>query len=248
MNLGDGCDRAPMAAGWTLGTLAPDEARQFAAHLPGCATCQTEAASLREAADAMADAVAPVAPPPGLGQRLMATVRGEAELFRAAGAREADRKSTPRPRRRRLRSALLSTAAIALIVGSALLGARLTDAEDRRVPSRTFRGIVTLPAGGPTATATIVVRGDDTKLVLADVESPPDGEIYQAWLERPPSTPVPTGALFSVGASGDTTISLPPLRDARRMIVTSEPARGSTLPTLPPVVIVDLVARGQVSR
>ncbi|MDQ3721573.1 MAG: anti-sigma factor [Actinomycetota bacterium] len=248
MNPDDDCGYAHLAAGWIVGTLTPDEAQRFAAHLSDCATCRAEVADLREAADAMADAVPPAAPPPRLRRRLMATVRGEADLFRAAGARGSDRESIRRPRRRRRHRILLAAAAMSLIVGGTVLGGLLAGPEDRRPQSRTFRGVVTLPAGGPAATATILVRGDEAKLVLSDMEGPPDGQIYQAWLERPPATPVPTGALFSVGASGGTTISLPQLRAARRVIVTSEPASGSTIPTLPAVVVVDLAAPGQTSR
>jgi len=240
----DDCGPAHMAAGWVLGMLAPDEAREFAAHLADCATCQAEVASLQEAADAMAAAVPPAAPPPELRDRLMATVSDEAELFQAAGSHESERVNT-HPPRRRLRRAPLAAAAVTLVLGGTVLGGVLADRGDRRAESRTFPGIVTSAAGAPDARAAILVRGDEAKLVLSDLEGAPDGQIYQAWLERPPSAPTPTGALFSVGASGDTTISLPPLRGARRMIVTSEPARGSTVPTLPPVVIVDLVAPGR---
>ena len=240
MKLDDDCGPAQMAAGWVLGMLAPDEARRFAAHLADCATCQAEVASLQAAADAMADAVPAVAPPPALRGRLMATVSDEAELFEAAGSHESERVNT-HPPRWRLRRAPLAAAAVILVLGGTVLGGVLADPGARRAEPRTFPGIVTPAAGAPAARAAILVRGDETKLVLSDLESAPDGQIYQAWLERPPSTPVPTGALFSVGASGDTTISLPPLRGARRMIVTSEPSRGSTTPSLPPVVIVDLV-------
>ena len=244
MNPDDDCTPAHLAAGWVLGTLSPDEAECFARHLADCASCQAEVASLQEAASAMAEAVPPADLPPGLSGRLMAMVRDEAELFRAAGVQESDLENPRRPRRRGLRSALAAVA-VGLVAAGTVLGGWLAGSEDGGGPqSRTISGIVTVAAGGPDARAAIRLRGDDAELVLSDVEAAPDGQIYQAWLERSPSTPVPTGALFSVGPSGDTTISLPPLRGARRMIVTTEAARGSATPTLPPVVIVDLAAAG----
>lgn len=245
MNPGDECDHTHLAAGWVLGTLTPDEAKRFAAHLTVCVTCQGEVASLREAADAMADAVPLVTPPPGLSARLMAAVRREAELFRAASAQEPDAVTTPLPSRRLLRGALLAVAAVSLVIGGTVLGGLLASPEDRRPASRTIAGTVAPAAGGPGADAAIVVRGDETTLVLSDVGPPGEGRIYQAWLERQPSAAVPTRALFSVGATGDTAIHLPPLDGTRRVIVTSEPSRGSTVPTLPAAVVVDLPAAGR---
>jgi len=244
MNPDDDCTPAHLAAGWVLGTLSPDEAECFSRHLADCASCQAEVASLQDAASAMADAVAPAELPPGLGARLMATVRDEAELFRAAGAAPATDPENPPPvRRRRLRSALAALA-VCLIVAGTFVAGRLAGSDDGGPQWRAISGIVTPAAGGPDARAAIRVRGDDAELVLSDLEAAPDGQIYQAWVERPPSPPVSTGALFSVGPSGDTTISLPPLRGARQMIVTTERARGSATPTLPAVVIVDLPATG----
>ena len=245
MNPADECDHMHLAAAWALGTLTPDEAQGYGAHLVTCGACQTEVTGLREAADAMADAIPPVAPPPRLSARLMAAVRKEAELFRAAAAQEPDPVSAQRPRRRLLHSALLAVAAVGLVLAGTVLGGVLADPQDGRTRSRIIPGRVTLAAGAPDARAAIKVRGDNTSLVLSDIERPPDGQIYQAWLEPASSAPVPTGALFSVGATGDTTISLPPLRDAQRMIVTSEPPGGSTVPTLPPVVVVDLPVAGR---
>ncbi len=245
----DECDHTRLGAAWVLGTLTPEEARRFGAHLAVCPTCQAEVASVQEAADAMADAVPPVAPPPGLKARLMAAVGKEVELFRAAAAHQPEPLNIRRPRRRVLRSTLLSVAVVALVVGGAVLGNVLAEPKDRPAAElRTIPGVVTEAAGAPAARATILIRDDETRLELSDMDAPPDGRIYQAWVVRPPSTIVSTGALFSVGETGDTAISLPALRDARRMIVTSEPSRGSRVPTLPPVVVVDLPAPGRTSR
>ncbi len=236
------CDCTRLAAAWVLGTLAPDEAQRFDEHLAVCATCEAEVARLQEVADAMADAVPPVASPPGLKPRIMAAVGKEAELFRAATPNPQGPVAIRRPRRRLLRSTLMVLAAVGLVVGGAVLGSAIRDPEDRPAGVRTIPGVVTEAAGAPDARAAILVRDDESRLVLSDVDAPPDGRIYQAWLVRPSAMPVPTGALFSVGMTGDTTISLPALRDAQRMIVTSEPPSGSRAPTLPAVVDVDLRA------
>jgi len=239
----DECDHRRLGAAWVLGTLTPEEAEGFSAHLAACPACQAEVARLQEVADAMADAVSPIAPPPPLKARLMAAVGKEAELFRAAAAYQHEPVNVRRPRRRLLQSTLAVVAAVGLVVGGAVLGNLLAEPEDRPAELRTIPGLVTEAAGAPDARAEILIRRDETRLVLSDVDAPADGQIYQAWLVRPPSTTVPTGALFSVGETGDTTISLPALGDARSMIVTSEPQPGSRVPTLPPVVVVDLRAQ-----
>jgi hypothetical protein len=191
----------------------------------------------------MADAVPAVAPPRPLKARLMGAVGKEAELFRAAAPYQREPVSVRRPRRRRLQSALFGLVALGLVGGGAVLANVLTEPEGRPAELRTIPGLVTEAAGAPNARAGILIRGDETRLVLTDVDAPTAGRIYQAWLVRPPSKTVPTGALFSVGETGDTTIGLPALHDARSMIVTSEPTRGSSVPTLPPVIVVDLPAR-----
>lgn len=244
----DGCDHERLGAAWVLGTLSTDEARSFDRHLATCATCQAEVARLREAADAMAEGSLPLAPPPGLRARIMAAVGKEAELFRAAAVDPHDPVEIRRPRRRLLRGTLLVFAALGLVAGGAILGNALAEPDDRPPAIRTIPGVVTEAGGAPDARAAILVHGNEARLAMSDIAGPPDGRIYQAWLVRPSSMTVPTGALFSVSETGDTTISLPPLRDARRVIVTSESPRGSRAPTLPPVVVVDLPPPRRTSR
>lgn len=235
----DECAHTDLAAAWVLGMLTPVEAERFAEHLAACATCHAEVANLQEAVDAMADAVPPASPPVDLRARLMAAVEQEVDLFRAAGAYEAA-PAKSRAHRSRVRRALTVLAGVALVGGGAVLGGLLASGEDRGPEPRTIPGVVTRGGGGPGARAAVLVRNDRARLVLSDLARPPDGRIYQAWLVRPPFVPVPTGALFSVAKTGDTTIILPALGDAVRVIVTSEPQRGSTAPTLPPVVAVRL--------
>ncbi len=239
----DDCGHTHLAAAWVLGTLTAAEADPFAAHLAVCATCQAEVASLQEAADAMADAVPPVALPAGLRARLMAAVEQEADLFRAAGAHKRDPAKSHGPHRPLLRSALAVFAVLALVGGGAVLGGVLTNGKDRGSETRTIPGTVTEAGGGPGARAHVSIRNGQTRLVLSDIDRPPESRIYQAWVVRPPSRTIPTGALFSVGGTGDTTVILPALGDAERVIVTSEPLRGSTVPTLPPVAAVRLALR-----
>src|SRR6185503_1310666 len=74
---------------WVLGALPEDEQRRFAAHLETCEICRREVAELQMVADTLPLAAVQVAPPPELKDRIMSSVRAEAEVLRASGP-EAD--------------------------------------------------------------------------------------------------------------------------------------------------------------
>lgn len=225
------------AAAWVLGTLSPDDVERYAEHLEGCRTCRAEVARLQEAADALVDALPRATPPARLRARLLAAVEAEASLFRAAedGEQLPDRAVGSKRRRALALGGLAAICLVAISIGVGMLASREVDAPVRRVT-----GSVTAEGGAPHARAAVVTSDDTAKLVLSDLAAPPEGRVYQTWVVRRPSTPVPTGELFSVPRSGDTEISLPPLGDAERVIVTAEPPRGSTTPTTPPLVAVKL--------
>ena len=235
------CGHASQAAAWVLGMLSPDEAEGYAEHLETCETCRAEVARLQEVANALVDTVPQSAPPSELRARLIAAVEAEGRLFRAAE----DGQQLPHPASggKRLRALLLGGfAALCLVAVGVIIGGALSSGEpgESAAPVEKVAGSVTKEAGGPGARAAVVLRGDSAKLVLSDLDEPPEGRAYQAWVVRRPSMPIPTGALFSVPRSGDTRISLPPLSDVERVIVTAEPPRGSPRPTLPPLVVVRL--------
>ncbi len=232
------CGHASQAAAWVLGTLSADEAERYAEHLELCATCRAEVARLQEAADALVDVAPRATPPSELRARVIAAVEAEAALFRAA--EEGQQLPEPAGGRKRLRALVLGgLAGLCLVAVGVIVGGVLTS-DERDAPVDTVAGSVTKEGGGPRARAAVVFDGDTQRLVLNDLAAPPEGRVYQAWVVRRPSMPIPTGALFSIPRSADTEITLPPLGDAERVIVTAEPARGSRTPTRPPLVIVTL--------
>lgn len=231
------CRHTGAAIAWVLGTLSPDDAERYADHLDGCPACRAHVARLQEVADALAEVVPRATPPAELRDRLLAAVEAEARLFRAAEDGEQLPETAGGSNRRRA-LALGGLVAIGLVAISIVVG--IVASDDGDAPVRRVTGSVTAEGGAPRARATVVTSDDTAKLVLSDLAAPPEGRIYQAWVVRRPSTPVPTGELFSVPRSGDTEISLPPLGDAERVIVTAEPPRGSRTPTRPPLVAVKL--------
>jgi hypothetical protein len=81
------------------------------------------------------------------------------------------------------------------------------------------------------------VAADSARLVVAGMRTPPEGRIYQIWLDRDNGTaPEPTEALFSV-RKGRASVNVPgDLSGVKRVLVTDEPVGGSEVPTRQPVI------------
>lgn len=237
------CQHSSDAVGWVLGALSPQEAERFAAHLESCAACRAEVARLTEASERLAEAAPLLTPPPELRERLMASVHAETSLFNAARADP----HPPEPAHRRGRSRrragglLAGFATLAIVIAAIIL--LTANHTPHQAAARTVIGKVTPQGGGARARAVVQIGAHTATLNVTHLAAPPAGHVYQAWVIRRGSPATPTGALFSVPRSGDTRILLPALRDVTEVIVTAEPPRGSSTPTLPPIVLVQLSAR-----
>jgi anti-sigma-K factor RskA len=231
------------AGAYVLGALPDDELRAFEAHLDGCAACRDEIAALRFAADALALAADPIAPPPELKQRLMAVVRSEAELLDAAGARADVPQRSRRPRRaglpgwtaRGLRPAAIAGASAVLVAGG-VTGYALRG--DGGGSTRTVVASVDR-AAAPDASASLRLGGGHGTLHVQGLRNPPARRVYQVWLKRSGETPEPTNALFTVRSDGTADVEVPgDLHDVRSVLVTSEPLGGSSVPSGQPIISV----------
>lgn len=210
---------------YVLGALPPDEVGAFEAHLAGCADCRSEVQRLSLVPDALAASAPPMAPPPELRERIMSTVRAEAELLHAAGP-AADR---PAPRRQwwRLRPALAAAGA-ALVAAAAVVGFVLGEgggpAQTRTIPAQ-----VTADAGRD-ASASLVREDGRLILRVEHMAGPGRGRVYQVWLlQRAGLAPQPTPAMFTpLGPDGSNRVQLPQAAGAsHQVLVTSERAGGS---------------------
>ena len=76
---------ADSTGAYLLGALDDAERDGFEAHMAQCPACTAEVEQLLVAVDALPMAVPQMSAPPALGDRIMATVRAEAELLNAAG-------------------------------------------------------------------------------------------------------------------------------------------------------------------
>lgn len=223
-------------AAYLLGALPDGERAEFEAHLSGCDACRQEIAQLRVAADALPVGVEQFAAPPAIKDRLMATVRAEAELLTASGA-QADRlparSRTPRERRRRF--AWRPALAFACILAIGVVAGALLNAGDGGPGSRTV--VASLAPRG--AAVTLEMRDEHSTLLARNLPAPPSGRVYQVWLKRKGvKAPEPTDALFTP-RDGSASVDVPgSLTDVEAVLVTHEPKSGSKVPSVPPLIAV----------
>ena len=213
-----------LQSAYLLGACTEGEARVAREHLTGCNACAHSLDQLRPAREALLEAAPVRSAPAYLKDAVMAEVRREAELFDAAKAPA----STPAARPRlweRLRSplpalGLAAAAALAVVVGvtGSAPGplAPTVTVSDGEVDSRR----------APGGNARLETEDGRVRLSVAGLPGPGPGRRYQVWLrtgERPPRS---AQALFSVDAKGSASV----------VLVTSEPAGGSVLPSREPIV------------
>ncbi len=243
------CETCGDVGAYLLGALGDGDVQRFEAHLASCPLCAEELGELEPVAALLAAGAPPAAPPPALRDRIMAEVRREAQLLRAAGD-DADRVPA---RRRRIRIAGLSlrpvTAALAAAAAAAsaaagfVVGDVATHRSDRGgpqartvVPARVARD---LSAG---ARASLSREGGATTLHVRGFPRPRRGYEYQVWLGRG-ERQEPTPALFTVGRDGSASVDVPgALRGVRQVLVTPERAGGSAsgLPSRSPIVTANI--------
>jgi anti-sigma-K factor RskA len=230
------CEKRGQAAAYVLRALEYDEAARYREHLNSCAACKADVASLQPVADSLPIGVSHKTASPELRERVMASVRSEADLLKAAGA-GADRPAPTRVRWR-LRRPQLLTAAVALGVGL-LIGALVIDTGSS--PTATHVSTAQLASMPPGAKALLRQTGNHAELVLSGVSQPPRGKIYELWLARPGDAPQATTALFGVTHGGSASVNVPGnLAGVHQVMVTAEPLGGSAHPTSSPVVVATL--------
>ncbi|MFZ1154705.1 MAG: hypothetical protein WAN93_07360, partial [Solirubrobacteraceae bacterium] len=156
------CEQRGQAAAYVLRALEREEAERYREHLDDCARCCADVSSLQPVADSLPFAVPRVVASQELRERVMATVRSEAELLHAAGA-GADR---PQPARLRWRSRRLQALTLAGAMGiGVLVGAVALDSGSRApTPRVSTAQLASLPAG---AKAVLRQVGEHAELVLS---------------------------------------------------------------------------------
>jgi hypothetical protein len=223
------CEQLSDAAAYALGAL--EEADAYRDHLEDCSACRDEVARLQVAVDTLPATVPQVHAPRALHDRVLATVRAEAELLQAATSpaeRPANRRGA------RWRTPRLSFAAAAAVLAIAV-AATLVIASSVRVSRH--ETVTSAAISIPGAHGSLREIDDRGELVVSNMPEPPLGRIYEVWLRRGPKTLAPTNALFSVSSRGGASVAVPgSLHGVNEVLVTSEPLGGSAHPTSSPVL------------
>jgi hypothetical protein len=229
-----GCEQSVDAAPYVLGALADADA--YREHLGECASCRAQVAELQLVVDTLPASVPAIRAPEAMRQRVLATVRSEAELLKAAHSRAEEPRARAwrrRPLRVSLLGAGLAIAATAAAAVAITVGLRSTT----HLRVRTAQ----IASNIHGARASLRLRGGRAELVVSGMPQPPLGDIYEVWLARSPSSLQPTDALFGVTRSGSGSVNVPgDLHGVQQVMVTSEPLGGTSHPTSPPLLRVTL--------
>jgi Anti-sigma-K factor rskA len=228
------CEHGADAAPYVLGAL--EDAKTYREHLATCASCRAEVAELQFVADTLPATVPPMLAPPAMRERILATVRSEAELLKAAGS-ESDRPVKERGRWRSPRVSFLGAglAAAATVVVAVAIGFSVHSSPHQHVTS------AQVAPGMRGTEASLRQSGGRAELVVSGMPQPALGHVYEVWLASASAPPRPTNALFGVTNSGRASVSVPGnLHGVKEVLVTSEPRGGSLHPTSPTVIRVTL--------
>jgi anti-sigma-K factor RskA len=235
-----------LSGAYAVDALDDLERAAFERHLVECPECRAEVTGLREAAALLAETTA-TEPPSALRDRVLAGVATVRPLPPEVRAIPSARRSH-RPRVRLLAAA---AAAVVLVGTGAVVWQQpwedqtsqqqpptaqaVLDASDARSTSLDF-------PGGASAT---VIHSDSLAravIVTERMPAPPEGKVYQLWLDQPGEGMVSAG-LMPV-RSDQTVLLSGDAATATAAGITVEPAGGSAAPTTKPIALFDFGRSG----
>ena len=225
-----------LTASYALDALDPHEEAEFEAHLSGCPPCREELAALRETAALLAYGAEAAPPAPALRERILAQARAERPNV------------VPLRPRWALPAALATAAAAACVaIGLGVWATSLSSQLEQERDARADEGEAIAVALDPNAEhfrvqgadgTLVVAEGGQAALVLVDLEPPPAGKVYEAWVSADGEEMLPAGT-FEPG-SGRSVVRLTRPVPARGLVaVTVEPGGGSEQPSGSPIMVVE---------
>ena len=211
-----------------LGSLDADETQHVEEHLSSCLICRRESAAYESLAAELACAIAPVAPPLDLRDRL---------LDRVHTLQPQPMQATPSRSPRRLLPAC-GWAGLVLILALAAFNLLLWQRVNNMDYFTTAGGSRAVPlnpadtASNATGYVLVSVDGEDGALIVDGLPPLAESQQYQLWLVREGEEV--SGAVFSTDehSYGGTRIRAPrSLLDYSAAVITIEPEGGSPQPT-----------------
>ena len=201
-----------LTAAYALDALGLDEERAYEEHLARCSQCREELAGFREAAGALALAVEPAAPSPGLRGRILDAARSERPNVVPLRPRWA-----------------YPVAAVAAVAACAAIGFGVWTAE---LDSRSHR-LRAIPLAG--AAGSVVVNEDGSAaLVVAGMREAPADKTWEAWVLK--DGRAYRAGLFRGGAATTVVQLAHRVAKGARIGITLERAGGVDAPTSQPLV------------
>jgi anti-sigma factor RsiW len=164
------------------GHLTDLERSRFEKHLAGCTECTEELKQLRELEEYLPYASEPIAPPPGLEDRVFAGILKDKNQNGTV--------SLPAVRKRNKWILPSAAALLALsLLGNAYFLTQLDEQQDIAEVQESIDQVMKYAElaavdGGARGTASIVKQGEETKLVVqaSELQQLKDDEVYQVWL------------------------------------------------------------------
>jgi anti-sigma factor RsiW len=225
-----------LSGAYAVDALDDIERAQFEHHLAECADCRAEVASLRSTAGLLAETTAS-APPERLRERVLADISTVRPL-------PPDVETGAAPRRRFRLAPLAAAAAViaAVAAGGIVIAEPWADDSSQTQLSAADRVLqaddaerYTEGIDGSEATLVRSPSLNQAVLVTQDMAPPPEGKVYELWLDHEGVGMVPAG-LMAEGGSHTVMLEGDP-GTALGAGITIEPAGGSEEPTLPPMAL-----------
>ena len=224
-----------LSGAYAVDALDDIERAQFVRHLAECAECRAEVASLRSTAALLAETTA-TAPPEGLRERVLGDIGTVRPLPPAVGTGAA-------PRRRFRLAPLAAAAAVIAAVGAGVIVTQPWDDESSQTQPTAVDQVLqakdaetyTQAIDGSEATLVRSPSLNKAVLVTKNMAPPPEGKVYELWLDHKRVGMVPAG-LMAEGGEQKILLEGDP-GTALGAGITVEPAGGSEKPTLPPVTL-----------
>lgn len=232
-------DSHALVGAYAVDALDADERSAFEQHLAGCDACRAELADLQETA-ALLGAAEATPPPAGLRDRVLAGVDTVRPLPPATG------RPGSAPSHRRFRPAVLvAAAAVVVALGAGAVAWQPWADETSEAPRVTVADRVRAAADAEVMTWTVdggveatLVRSRELNqavLVTTGMPAPPDGKVYELWLDHEGIGMVPAGLM--TGDEREVVLEGDPAT-AVGFGITVEPAGGSEEPTPPAVTTI----------